>query len=69
MRQSGGLLIRRFASSTEFARELLDQTGVVVSPGSGFGRAGEGYVRVSLCDTEERLGEAGVRMAKAGLRY
>jgi len=60
---------RRSASSMDFTRELLEQTGVVVAPGSGFGRAGEGFVRVALSDTEQRLSEAGARMAKAGLRY
>jgi aspartate/methionine/tyrosine aminotransferase len=42
---------------------------VVVAPGSGFGRSGEGFVRVALCDTEERLREAGQRMAQAGMKY
>ncbi|TMQ72682.1 MAG: aminotransferase class I/II-fold pyridoxal phosphate-dependent enzyme [Candidatus Eisenbacteria bacterium] len=60
---------RSAASSVEFARELLEKANVAVSPGSGFGAAGEGYVRVSLCDTEARLREAGLRMAKANLRY
>jgi LL-diaminopimelate aminotransferase len=60
---------RRSASAFEFTRELLDATGVVVAPGSGFGAAGEGYVRVALCDDEARLREAGARMAKAGLSY
>ena len=60
---------RRFATSMDFTRELLDKTGVVVAPGSGFGRAGEGYVRVALCVSEARLAEAGTRMAEAGLRY
>jgi len=60
---------RRYASSLEFTRDLVDQTGVVVAPGSGFGAAGEGYVRVALCDTEERLALAGERMAKAGFSY
>jgi LL-diaminopimelate aminotransferase len=60
---------RRSPSSLEFTRELLEKTGVVVAPGSGFGQAGEGWVRVALCDTEARLREAGERMAKAGLRY
>ncbi|MBI1797508.1 MAG: aminotransferase class I/II-fold pyridoxal phosphate-dependent enzyme [Candidatus Eisenbacteria bacterium] len=60
---------RRFANALEFTRELLDTTGVVVAPGSGFGAAGEGYVRVALCDGEARLREAGARMAKAGLGY
>jgi LL-diaminopimelate aminotransferase len=60
---------RSASGSMEFTRELLDKTGVVVAPGAGFGGAGEGYVRVALCDTEERLREAGTRMAKAGLAY
>ena len=60
---------RRFATALEFTRELLDRTGVVVSPGTGFGKSGEGYVRVSLCDSIERLREAGQRMAAADLRY
>ena len=58
-----------FGSSMDFTRELLEKTGVVVAPGSGFGRSGEGFVRVALCDTEERLREAGQRMAKAGIRW
>ena len=41
---------------------------MVVSPGSGFGKSGEGYVRVALCDTEARLTEALRRMAEAGIR-
>ena len=53
----------------EFTRELLDRTGVVVAPGTGFGAAGEGYVRIALCDREARMREAGERMAKAGLTY
>jgi LL-diaminopimelate aminotransferase len=60
---------RGAASALEFTRELLERTGVVVSPGTGFGQAGEGWVRVSLCDTEARLREAGERMKKAGLAY
>jgi LL-diaminopimelate aminotransferase len=60
---------RRSAGSLEFTRELLEKAGVVVAPGSGFGEAGEGYVRVALCDTEERLREAGARIARAGIRY
>jgi LL-diaminopimelate aminotransferase len=59
----------RYTSSMEFTRDLLEKTGVVVAPGAGFGEAGEGYVRVALCDSEARLREAGARMAKAGLAY
>jgi LL-diaminopimelate aminotransferase len=60
---------RRYTRAIEFTRDLLDQTGVVVAPGSGFGDAGEGYVRVALCDDEIRLREAGARMARAGLTF
>jgi LL-diaminopimelate aminotransferase len=60
---------RRYASSLDFTADLLDQTGVVVSPGSGFGAAGEGYVRIALCVTEARLEEAGRRMEQAGFSW
>ncbi len=58
-----------YTSSLDFSRDLINQTGVVVAPGSGFGEAGEGYVRVALCVSDERLGEAGRRMAGAGFKY
>jgi LL-diaminopimelate aminotransferase len=35
-------------TSVEFATDLLDQVGVAVTPGVGYGRYGEGYVRLSL---------------------
>ena len=35
-------------SSLEFADDLLEQVGVVVIPGIGYGKSGEGYVRLSL---------------------
>lgn len=45
-------------SSTSFTQLLLDEANVVVSPGSSFGDAGEGYVRISLSTPDERLREA-----------
>jgi LL-diaminopimelate aminotransferase len=54
---------------TSFTNHLIHKTGVVVSPGIGFGELGEGYVRISLVDTEERLKEAISRMQKAGIKY
>lgn len=60
---------RRFSTSLDFTAELLEKAGVVVSPGSGFGQAGEGFVRIALCVDEARCREAGERMAKAGLTY
>ena len=35
-------------SSVDFATELLEQVGVVVTPGTGYGQHGEGYIRLSL---------------------
>jgi alanine-synthesizing transaminase len=49
--------------SVEFARMLLRDAGVVVSPGVGFGREGEGHVRFALIESEDRLAEAGRRIA------
>jgi LL-diaminopimelate aminotransferase len=43
--------------SVEFASELLDQSGVVVAPGTGYGPGGEGFVRVSLTVSDARLQE------------
>jgi LL-diaminopimelate aminotransferase len=55
--------------STEFALDVLQQTGVVMTPGNAFGEAGEGYVRVSLIADCDRLGEVLRRFKKAGIRY
>ena len=37
---------------------LLEKGDVAVSPGSGFGEAGEGYVRMALVENENRLRQA-----------
>lgn len=55
--------------STDFALSVLQQTGVVVTPGNAFGTGGEGYVRMSLIADCDRLGEALHRMKEAGIRY
>lgn len=44
-------------TSTEFATRLLDETSVVVTPGIGYGRAGEGFIRFSLTLPDERVEE------------
>jgi LL-diaminopimelate aminotransferase len=56
-----------YASSMEFAKDVLSKTGVVFAPGRGFGTYGEGYVRISLIQNEDRINEAIDRMARAGL--
>ncbi|MEX1254430.1 MAG: LL-diaminopimelate aminotransferase [Dehalococcoidia bacterium] len=48
--------------SIDFAARLLDDTGVVVTPGVGYGLHGEGYVRLSLTVPDERLQEGAQRL-------
>ena len=50
--------------SAAFARRLLDEAGIVLTPGVGFGSAGEGFCRLALCQEKERLAEAMERLAK-----
>jgi LL-diaminopimelate aminotransferase len=52
-------------SSAEFAAMVLDRTGVVITPGAGYGARGEGYVRISLTTPDDRLDEALRRMTDA----
>lgn len=51
-------------TSLEFATLLMQEAGVVVSPGSGFGEYGEGFVRFALVEPEDRLKEAVKRIAR-----
>jgi LL-diaminopimelate aminotransferase len=55
--------------STNFALSVLQQTGVVVTPGNAFGVGGEGYVRISLIAECDRLQEALHRIKQAGIRF
>lgn len=54
-------------SSESFADLLLDKAGVAVAPGNGFGKHGEGYVRIGLLISPDRLREAVARIAKLHL--
>lgn len=56
-------------TSTDFALSVLQQTGVVVTPGNAFGSGGEGYVRISLIADCDRLAEALDRLKQANIRY
>ena len=49
-------------TSASFAEEVLEQAGVVVSPGSSYGPNGEGFFRISLTVPDDRLTEAVERM-------
>jgi len=50
--------------SASFVTKLLQETGVVATPGNGFGAPGEGYFRLALTVGKERLEEALSRIAK-----
>lgn len=54
-------------NSASFASLLLDEAGVVLTPGSGFGEAGEGYVRIALTVPGARLEEAVERLQHMSL--
>jgi LL-diaminopimelate aminotransferase len=47
----------------DLALRCLEEAGVVVTPGNGFGEAGEGYIRLTLCSPVARLREAVERLA------
>lgn len=54
-------------TSEEFSDLLLEKANVVTAPGIGFGTYGEGYVRVGLLTSEERLREAACRIAELNI--
>lgn len=51
-------------SSVDFAMMMLDQANVALSPGSGFGDAGEGHCRMALVENENRLKQAVRQMGR-----
>ncbi len=53
-------------TSATFCAHLLEKTGIVTTPGSGFGKSGEGYVRIALTKEKGRIREALSRMRKVG---
>ncbi|MEE8109713.1 MAG: LL-diaminopimelate aminotransferase [bacterium] len=53
-------------TSIDLTTHILRETGVVVTPGNGFGEAGEGFVRMALTQSEDRIEEALERIRKVG---
>jgi LL-diaminopimelate aminotransferase len=51
--------------SMSFTMKLIKQAGVVVSPGIGFGKSGEGYFRISVTNKEDQIQKACEKIAKA----
>ena len=52
-------------SSIDFAGDVLDRAGVVITPGVGYGERGEGFFRISLTVADARLEEAMARLRRA----
>ncbi|MBY0524529.1 MAG: aminotransferase class I/II-fold pyridoxal phosphate-dependent enzyme [Gemmataceae bacterium] len=55
---------RQRMGSIEFSMKLLEEAEVAVSPGRGFGEAGEGYLRLALVENEHRLRQAVRQIAR-----
>jgi len=51
-------------TSSQLTAKLLDEAGVVTTPGNGFGVAGEGFIRLTLCVPKDRLKEGVERIGK-----
>ncbi len=51
-------------TSADYAARLIDEVGVVVTPGTGYGKAGEGFIRLSLTTPDDRLAEGLARLEK-----
>jgi len=56
--------IARDMGSLEFSKQLLVKAGVAVSPGIGFGKYGDEYVRIALIENEKRIRQAAKNIKK-----
>ena len=57
----------KYKSSNDFVVELMEKTGVIVTPGSAFGEEGEGYIRIALTHTTEEIKEAAKAIKESGM--
>lgn len=56
----------RYTDSMQFVQDLMNEAGVVVTPGASFGPRGEGYVRFALVLPPDGLRDAVARIGAAG---
>ncbi len=56
-------------TSEQFVTEMLEKANIVVPPGNGYGRCGEGYFRVALTKDVDTIKKCIQRMKDAGIRY
>jgi LL-diaminopimelate aminotransferase len=55
-----------YESAAAYCEHVLEETGVVISPGGAYGASGEGFFRISLTTPDERLVEAMERIRQLG---
>ncbi|EFB5670940.1 LL-diaminopimelate aminotransferase [Campylobacter coli] len=55
---------KMYLKSLEFSKQLLQHAEVAVSPGIGFGEAGDEYVRIALIENENRIRQAARNIKK-----
>lgn len=60
---------RKYKTSMEFCEALLAKSGIVIVPGTAFGKRGEGYFRLSYVCSDEQLQEVIDRMKADGFYY
>ncbi len=56
-----------YQTSSQFAMDMVEQAGVIVTPGSAFGPSGEGYVRMALVQDEDVLEQAVRLLGESGI--
>ena len=61
------LKYRNPKKSLELALEILEKTGVALTPGVDFGQGGDGFLRFSYANSAENLGIAVDRLVESGL--
>ena len=57
----------KYQNSSQFVLDLMEQTGMIVTPGSAFGDLGEGYVRMALVHPVPVIEEAIEEIKKSGI--
>lgn len=60
---------RSFTSAADFCEKLLDDCGIVVSPGNAFGAYGEGFFRIAMTTDVPRIQEAFQRLKDKGIKF
>lgn len=59
----------RYSSSVEFTNDLMHKSGVIAVPGGAFGQYGEGFFRISIVCSEEKIHEVIHRMKEDGFTF